>query len=247
MPSFDIVSKLDAHEVTNAVDQANRELDKRFDFRGANAAFERSEFVVTLRADAEFRLKQMQEILYQRLVARGIDIRCAKADDAEVNLAAARQKITLRQGIEQALAKDIDRAMIYIADDIICDAPAGRIEGAYAYRGFMTPFVGILLHSQMIAAFGDDETVDAAGPRAGEVHRAARARPHRLAGPPPRRPRRGREPARSAPPRRPREASHQVARRPQPQAPPPAQHLVTPASRRSAAAAIAFPVTLAAC
>ncbi len=107
MPSFDIVSKLDAHEVTNAVDQANRELDKRFDFRGANAAFERSEFVVTLRADAEFRLKQMQEILYQRLVARGIDIRCAKADDAEVNLAAARQKITLRQGIEQALAKDI--------------------------------------------------------------------------------------------------------------------------------------------
>jgi uncharacterized protein YajQ (UPF0234 family) len=107
MPSFDIVSKLDAHEVTNAVDQANRELDKRFDFRGANAAFERAEFVVTMRADAEFRLQQMLEILFQRLVARGIDIRCAKTDDPEVNLAAARQKVTLRQGIEQALAKDI--------------------------------------------------------------------------------------------------------------------------------------------
>lgn len=107
MPSFDIVSKLDAHEVTNAVDQASRELDKRFDFRGANAVFERAEFVVTMRADAEFRLKQMQDILYQRLVARGIDIKCAKVDEPETNLASARQKVTLRQGIEQALAKDI--------------------------------------------------------------------------------------------------------------------------------------------
>lgn len=55
-------------------------------------------------------------------------------------------------------SKDMDRAMIYIADDIVCDAPAGRIEGAEAYRSFMTPFVGMLLHSQMIAAFGDAET-----------------------------------------------------------------------------------------
>ncbi len=107
MPSFDIVSKLDPHEVTNAVDQANRELDKRFDFKGAKAAFERTDFIVTLRADAEFRLKQMQEILLQRLAARGIDIRCAEIAEPEVNLAAARQKVTLRQGIEQPLAKQI--------------------------------------------------------------------------------------------------------------------------------------------
>lgn len=107
MPSFDIVSKLDAHEVANAVDQANRELDKRFDFRGAQASFELAESVVTLRADAEFRLKQMQEILLQRLSARGVDVRCAEFSDPEVNLAAARQKATLRQGIDQALAKKI--------------------------------------------------------------------------------------------------------------------------------------------
>ena len=107
MPSFDIVSKLDAHEVTNALDQANRELEKRFDFRGSKASFEHTEFVITMRADAEFRLKQMQEILYQRLSSRAIDIRCAKVADPEVNLASARQVITLRQGIEQALAKDI--------------------------------------------------------------------------------------------------------------------------------------------
>ena len=55
-------------------------------------------------------------------------------------------------------SKDIDRAMGYIADDIVCDAPAGRIEGAPAYRAFMTPFTQILLEARMIAAFGDEET-----------------------------------------------------------------------------------------
>ncbi len=107
MPSFDIVSKLDSHELTNAVDQANRELDKRFDFKGSGATFELSESVVTLKADAEFRLKQMQDILMQRLAARGIDVRCAEIGDADVNLASARQNVTLKQGIEQPLAKKI--------------------------------------------------------------------------------------------------------------------------------------------
>jgi len=107
VPSFDIVSKLDSHEVTNAVDQANRELERRFDFKGSGAAFEHSEGIVTLKADAEFRLKQMQDILLQRLTARGIDVRCVDIGDAEVNLASARQKVTLKQGIDQPLAKKI--------------------------------------------------------------------------------------------------------------------------------------------
>jgi len=107
MPSFDIVSRLDTHELANAVDQSNRELDKRFDFKGSGATFELSESVVTLKADAEFRLKQMQDILLQRLSARGIDVRCADIADAEVNLASARQNVTLKQGIEQPLAKKI--------------------------------------------------------------------------------------------------------------------------------------------
>ena len=107
MPSFDIVSKLDQHEVTNAVDQANRELTKRFDFKGVKAEYDRSELVVTMKAEGEFQLKQMQEILLQRLAARQIDIRCVEVDDAEINLGAARQKVTLKQGIEQALAKKI--------------------------------------------------------------------------------------------------------------------------------------------
>lgn len=107
MPSFDIVSKLDLHELTNAVDQANRELEKRFDFKGSGASFERSESQVTLKADAEFRLKQMQDILMQRLAARGIDIRCADIQDPDTQLASARQTIRLKQGIDQALGKKL--------------------------------------------------------------------------------------------------------------------------------------------
>jgi len=108
MPSFDLVSKLDLQELTNAVDQANRELNNRFDFKGTDAQFERTEeSIVTLKAQAEFQLKQMLDILKQRLASRHIDIRCAEIADPEVNLASARQKVTLKQGIEQPLAKDI--------------------------------------------------------------------------------------------------------------------------------------------
>jgi cyclic-di-GMP-binding protein len=107
MPSFDIVSKLDAHEVSNAVDQSNRELTTRFDFRGADASFTLADSIVTLKGDTEFRLEQMQEILFKRLVARGIDIRCAEVADPEINLSAARQKVTLKQGVDQPLAKQI--------------------------------------------------------------------------------------------------------------------------------------------
>ena len=108
MPSFDVVSKLDLHELTNAVDQANRELANRFDFKGTDAVFERDdETVVMLKAQAEFQLKQMFDILKQRLAARHIDVRCAEVADPEINLGNARQKVTLKQGLDQPLAKDI--------------------------------------------------------------------------------------------------------------------------------------------
>jgi len=108
MPSFDLVSKLDLQELTNAVDQANRELNNRFDFKGTDAQFERTEeSIVTLKAQAEFQLKQMLDILKQRLAARHIDIACAEIADPEINLSTARQKVTLKQGIEQVIAKEI--------------------------------------------------------------------------------------------------------------------------------------------
>jgi uncharacterized protein YajQ (UPF0234 family) len=110
MPSFDVVSKLDLQELTNAVDQANRELSNRFDFKGTGSEFERTaENLITLKAQAEFQLKQMLDILKQRLASRHIDIRCAEIADPEINLSSARQKITLKQGIDQPLAKDIIR------------------------------------------------------------------------------------------------------------------------------------------
>lgn len=111
MPSFDVVSEVDKHELTNAVDQANRELGNRFDFKGSDANFELEGSVITQSAPSEFQLKQMGDILRARLAARGIDVRCLDATDPEVNLATAKQKITVKQGIEQAVAKKIVTAI----------------------------------------------------------------------------------------------------------------------------------------
>jgi cyclic-di-GMP-binding protein len=110
MPSFDAVSELDGHEVTNGVDQANRELAQRFDFKGTVAEFTRDlkePFVVIMKAEAEFQLKQMLEILKLRLAKRGVDVGCIEVKDAEVNLAEARQKVVLKHGIDQDTAKKI--------------------------------------------------------------------------------------------------------------------------------------------
>lgn len=107
MPTFDVVSEVDKHELTNAVDQANRELESRFDFRGSDAKFELDEFVVTQSAPNEFQLEQMMEILRKRLAARNIDLRSIDVADPESNLARAKQKITIKQGIEKAQAKTI--------------------------------------------------------------------------------------------------------------------------------------------
>ena len=107
MPSFDIVSEVDTHELTNALDQANRELSNRFDFKGSDAKFVLDGLVVTMSAPSDFQLKQMLDILRARLTARHIDVRTMDVADPEINLATARQKVTIKQGIEQKFAKDI--------------------------------------------------------------------------------------------------------------------------------------------
>ena len=107
MPSFDAVSKVDAHELTNAVDQAMRELDKRYDLRGTGAKFELQDYLITLRAQSEFQLGQLLDILRLRLGARGIDQRCLDLGKIDVNLAEARRVVTVKQGIEQAVAKKL--------------------------------------------------------------------------------------------------------------------------------------------
>jgi uncharacterized protein YajQ (UPF0234 family) len=90
MPSFDAVSELNAHEVCNALDQANRELAQRFDFKDTGARFDLKEFTVTLHAQVDFQLKQMLEILKLRLSKRGIDMVCLDIKEAQTNLSAAK-------------------------------------------------------------------------------------------------------------------------------------------------------------
>ncbi len=109
MPSFDVVSEIDTHEVTNAVDQANRELAQRFDFKDTGARFEREEWVVTLHAQVEFQLQQMLPILKQRIAKRGIDVACLEVKDPQSNLAAARQDVVLRHGVDQEMGKKMVR------------------------------------------------------------------------------------------------------------------------------------------
>ncbi len=108
MPSFDVVSEVDKHELTNAIDQANRELSTRFDFKGVDAKFEQDgDKLIKLAAPSDFQIKQMGDILKQRLGARQIDFRCMEFGEIETNLGGARQQVTVKQGIEQKLAKQI--------------------------------------------------------------------------------------------------------------------------------------------
>jgi uncharacterized protein YajQ (UPF0234 family) len=111
MPSFDVISEVDKHELTNAVDQANRELSTRFDFKGQDATYTLDDFVITQAAPSEFQLQQMLDILRGRLVARKIDIRALDASDPDTNLGGSRQKITVKQGIEQPVAKKLVAAL----------------------------------------------------------------------------------------------------------------------------------------
>lgn len=107
MPSFDIVSELDKHQVTNAIDQSNRLIGNRFDFKGVDARFEHDGKTVTLVAEADIQLQQMLDILRQALVKCGIDLACLEIKDPEQSGKQAKQVVTLREGLETELSKTI--------------------------------------------------------------------------------------------------------------------------------------------
>ena len=109
MPSFDAVSELNTHEVANAIDQANRELAQRFDFKDTGARFELKEYTVTLHAQVDFQLKQMLEIVKLRLAKRGVDLKCLDVQEPQKTLSAAHQDVVLRHGIDQEVGKKIAR------------------------------------------------------------------------------------------------------------------------------------------
>lgn len=107
MPSFDVVSEFDAHEASNAVDQASREVGTRFDFKGTGSKFELEGDVISLTTQSDFQLNQMLDILRQKMSRRGIDIGCLKEEEPEITGSEARQKVIMRKGIDTPLAKDL--------------------------------------------------------------------------------------------------------------------------------------------
>lgn len=108
MPSFDVVSELDKHEVTNAVENAVKELDRRYDLKGKGSfEFKDKELTVTLTAEAEFQLEAMIEILKLALVKRKIDVQCLEVKDAYASGKVMKQEAVLKEGIDKELAKKI--------------------------------------------------------------------------------------------------------------------------------------------
>ena len=111
MPSFDVVSEVDLQEVRNAVDQANREVGTRFDFKGIKASFELAGDVIKLTTERDFQLRQMMDILRQKLVKRGVDVGSLDLKDPTTSLSAARQEVGLKQGIDTETAKSMIKAL----------------------------------------------------------------------------------------------------------------------------------------
>ncbi len=107
MPSFDVVSEVEMHELSNAVDQANREVGTRFDFRGSGAKFEHKGNELILIADGPFQLQQMMDILRNKMVKRGIDTGCLDIAEPETSNLKVKQKVTVREGLDKETAKKV--------------------------------------------------------------------------------------------------------------------------------------------
>ncbi|UQB42529.1 YajQ family cyclic di-GMP-binding protein [Thiomicrospira microaerophila] len=107
MPSFDIVSEVDKHELTNAVDQANKEVTTRFDFKGTDSYFELKELEIKMNTESEFQLDQMYNVLTSKLSKRGIDLRAIELKEPDVQLKTAKQSVIVHQGLDAPVAKKI--------------------------------------------------------------------------------------------------------------------------------------------
>lgn len=107
MPSFDVVSEVDLHELTNAVDQTNREVSNRFDLKGTKATVEQNERVLNIIADAEFHIAQIRDILQGKITKRGIDIACLELGEIENTINASKQLVTARHGIDKDSARKV--------------------------------------------------------------------------------------------------------------------------------------------
>lgn len=112
MPSFDIVSEVDKQEVRNAVDQVNKEVSTRFDFKGSNARVEQAEYQLTVFADDEFKLEQVLDILRTKLTKRSVDVRCLDKGQLEkISGNKVKQIVTVKTGLDSELAKKVVRVI----------------------------------------------------------------------------------------------------------------------------------------
>ena len=107
MPTFDIVSEVDKHELTNAVDQANREVNNRFDFRGTDASVEQSDKALILNANSDFQLDQLLDILRVKLIKRKIEVSCLEVKDSIGNGKMRKQEVIIREGVDKDLSRKI--------------------------------------------------------------------------------------------------------------------------------------------
>ncbi len=107
MPSFDVVSEIDQHELTNAIDQANREINNRFDFKGTDSKIDMVDNSLTIISSSEFQIKQIQDILETKITKRSIDIRCLEYGDILENNNEARQIVSIKKGVDKELARKI--------------------------------------------------------------------------------------------------------------------------------------------
>lgn len=107
MPSFDVVSEVDLHELTNAVDHTNREVSNRFDLKGTKAKVEQDGHELTIVGDAEFHVGQVRGILQEKMTKRGIDIDCLDLGEIETTINSAKQTAMARNGIDKDRARKI--------------------------------------------------------------------------------------------------------------------------------------------
>ena len=107
MPSFDVVSEVDHHELSNGVDQANREVTTRFDFKGTGSKFELTDQLITMHTASDFQLQQMYDMLCNKLVKRSIDIACLEKGEPVIQARTATQTVKINEGIDTLTAKNM--------------------------------------------------------------------------------------------------------------------------------------------
>ena len=133
MPSFDIVSQVDRQEVKNAVEQTNKEIQNRYDFKGSDARVEQNELVLTVYADDEFKLGQVMDVMRTRLARRNVDVRCLEPGAIEkISGDKVKRPVTVKVGVPQEKAKQMQKLVkdskLKVAASIQGDAL--RVSGA---------------------------------------------------------------------------------------------------------------------